>query len=574
MNYSRRSDDFVGNHEFLYAKISANLIHFFGDTSLENHKTIVCNYLNHKQQYDSHLSNISKFIHNLVFDDTIIGNITESPIIYSFCIGEYWLLPIFLLKCGFGITILIKGRVLNKYSLLFDILKNDLKSKQSVRADVNFISSDDNNVILKLKTAISNGNKIVAYIDGNAGVADSKKNLIKTTFFSQPILFHQGVAFLSYIFKIKPVGVVILPKGTKSQIELLSDNFNLDLDRSTFIKNVITRQLLNLKELITQYGTAIWDAIESAHSWIDINNIVLDNYMIKKRHFNHSFTIINADNVNILCGKLKLLYNKKVCCAMLICFVFLIIKNLFLFNIFQVEWHYSNPLLVGFLILISFFAHEFGHSSAICHYGKNAGKIGFGLLLFAPIMFSDVSECWRLTKHKRIIVDLGGIYFQIIFANICLLIYLVLSVPDFLYATLFSLSIGLINLNPFIKMDGYWLLSDILDVKNLKSKAVIETKLFFKQLFIKDIADKRTYNYFLIIYCVLNSAFAVLFFLFMMVLEFRLLKELPNNISGLFDCIHNNQYSDITLQTIESIILPIIVLSIFFLASIHVIKRG
>jgi len=259
---------------------------------------------------------------------------------------------------------------------------------------------------------------------------------------------------------------------------------------------------------------------------------------------------------------------------MLICFVFLIIKNLFLFNIFQVEWHYSNPLLVGFLILISFFAHEFGHSSAICHYGKNAGKIGFGLLLFAPIMFSDVSECWRLTKHKRIIVDLGGIYFQIIFANICLLIYLVLSVPDFLYATLFSLSIGLINLNPFIKMDGYWLLSDILDVKNLKSKAVIETKLFFKQLFIKDIADKRTYNYFLIIYCVLNSAFAVLFFLFMMVLEFRLLKELPNNISGLFDCIHNNQYSDITLQTIESIILPIIVLSIFFLASIHVIKRG
>ena len=121
-------------------------------------------------------------------------------------------------------------------------------------------------------------------------------------------------------------------------------------------------------------------------------------------------------------------------------------------------------------------------------------------------MFSDVSECWRLTKHKRIIVDLGGIYFQIIFANICLLIYLVLSVPDFLYATLFSLSIGLINLNPFIKMDGYWLLSDILDIKNLKSKAVTETKLFFKQLFIKDIADKRTYNYFLIIYCVVHQS--------------------------------------------------------------------
>ena len=75
MSYLGRIDDLAGNYEFLYAKISANLIHFFGDASLEKHKTIVRNYLKHKHQYDSNLSNANESIGNLVFDDTIIDNI-------------------------------------------------------------------------------------------------------------------------------------------------------------------------------------------------------------------------------------------------------------------------------------------------------------------------------------------------------------------------------------------------------------------------------------------------------------------------------------------------------------------
>ncbi len=77
MSYLGRIDDLAGNYEFLYAKISANLIHFFGDASLEKHKTIVRNYLKHKHQYDSNLSNANESIGNLVFDDTIIDNIFD-----------------------------------------------------------------------------------------------------------------------------------------------------------------------------------------------------------------------------------------------------------------------------------------------------------------------------------------------------------------------------------------------------------------------------------------------------------------------------------------------------------------
>lgn len=289
--------------------------------------------------------------------------------------------------------------------------------------------------------------------------------------------------------------------------------------------------------------------------------------------FNLTFTIINADIVNFFCKKLKFLYNQKICLPILICFIFLIATNLYIFFDRGFAFRCDRPLLVCILVLLSFFAHEFGHSSAICYYGKNAGKIGVGLLLLAPIMFSDVSECWGLSKWKRVIVDLGGLYFQIIFATICLTICLFTSTVDFLYSTIVTLSVGLINLNPFIKMDGYWLLSDILDIKNLKSKSEIEAKTLLKQLFSSNHISKKRHNTFLIIYCILNTLLAVSFFLFMVILEYNLLREFPNNTLELFNCISNNQYSAITIQTIESIILPIIVLLLLFLLGKQIINK-
>lgn len=285
MIYLKRDDELLGNYEFLYAKISANLIHYFGDSSLQNHTRIVNDYLKYKQQCERHLSNANKFSYNYVFDNTIISNIVNAPIIYSFCIGEYRLLPIFLLECGFNISILIKGRILNKYSAFFDTLKKNLKINNSTQTNVDFISSDDRNVLLKLRNAISDGKKILVFIDGNAGSVDNKKNVIKTSFFAQPILFHQGVAFLSYIFKVKPIGIVLLFKNDKIQIELLPNNSILNSDKNTFINSVISEQLSYLSTLITQYGTAVWDAVESIHSWIDINNINLNNFEIGENLF-------------------------------------------------------------------------------------------------------------------------------------------------------------------------------------------------------------------------------------------------------------------------------------------------
>ncbi len=119
------------------------------------------------------------------------------------------------------------------------------------------------------------------------------------------------------------------------------------------------------------------------------------------------------------------------------------------------------------LFLLSVFAHELGHAAAARYYQLAPGPIGFAVYLLYPAFYSDVSAAWRLPRGQRGVIDLGGAYFQSLFALGCGLLY---SVTGWSF---FVQSIGLIGLsllfalNPVFKFDGYWLLSDALGVTNL-----------------------------------------------------------------------------------------------------------
>lgn len=294
MIYSRYTDEFIGNYEYLYAKISANLIHFFGNSSLTIHKQIVNEYLKYKNQSILTLNNADTLLKGENIDISIINKLKNSPIIYSYCIGEYRLLPIFLLFCGFSITILMKGRILKKYSSYYYELLRKIQNTYSINTNVSFVSSDEQGSIIKLRNAISNGSKIIIYLDGNSGTTNNTKNTFKTRFLSQEILFHQGVSYLSYIFNVQPIGVTIFKNGNKLDIELLQSNNNSEQDKNTFINNQTKTQLLNLENLLTKNNISIWDSLESIHSWIDKNNMNLDNFIKgENRFFNENNTKYN-----------------------------------------------------------------------------------------------------------------------------------------------------------------------------------------------------------------------------------------------------------------------------------------
>ena len=114
--------------------------------------------------------------------------------------------------------------------------------------------------------------------------------------------------------------------------------------------------------------------------------------------------------------------------------------------------------------------HELGHLSAVARAGVRHGGMGVGLYWFVPAMYSEVSQAWRAPPRARVLIDVGGIYFQAM---------VVIGIGAYAFATdsTFAYKLGwmttftmLHTLNPFFKFDGYWLLSDASGLTNLHAQ--------------------------------------------------------------------------------------------------------
>jgi putative peptide zinc metalloprotease protein len=129
----------------------------------------------------------------------------------------------------------------------------------------------------------------------------------------------------------------------------------------------------------------------------------------------------------------------------------------------------SWPLLYT-IILVSIFFHELGHLAACHRWGSPHGPLGFGLYFFNPVFYVDVTAAWRLNRLQRAVVDAGGIYIQLLFAPICLALFWATGDATYLLAIMVIDLILIGNLEPFMKLDGYWLLSDLTGVPNLHAR--------------------------------------------------------------------------------------------------------
>jgi putative peptide zinc metalloprotease protein len=119
------------------------------------------------------------------------------------------------------------------------------------------------------------------------------------------------------------------------------------------------------------------------------------------------------------------------------------------------------------LLAVSMLAHELGHASACAHYRVPTREIGFGLYWVYPVFYSDVSEAWTLNRRQRVVVDLGGVFFQLLAGAAYLELYRHTGWEPARIAFVGTLSIAIFILVPIFKFDGYWLMSDALGVVNL-----------------------------------------------------------------------------------------------------------
>jgi putative peptide zinc metalloprotease protein len=131
----------------------------------------------------------------------------------------------------------------------------------------------------------------------------------------------------------------------------------------------------------------------------------------------------------------------------------------------------SESVLMYVLILASFMFHEFGHAAASRHYAARPAEIGFGLYLIFPVFYCNVTDIWRLPRLQRIVVSLGGVYFQLIASAVLVPFSLATDSRTLNLVIAGNLVAMLATLNPFFRFDGYWVYSDFFSIPNLRKRA-------------------------------------------------------------------------------------------------------
>jgi putative peptide zinc metalloprotease protein len=133
----------------------------------------------------------------------------------------------------------------------------------------------------------------------------------------------------------------------------------------------------------------------------------------------------------------------------------------------------GNWLALGVTWLLLKVGHEFFHGLACKRYGGSVLESGVILILFAPVAYVDVTSSWRVaSKWQRIFVSAAGMYFEVFCAAVAALIWSNTGSGPWnhlAYNTILmaGLSTLLINSNPLMRFDGYYILADLLDLPNL-----------------------------------------------------------------------------------------------------------
>ena len=121
--------------------------------------------------------------------------------------------------------------------------------------------------------------------------------------------------------------------------------------------------------------------------------------------------------------------------------------------------------LTGATIMAMAF-HEFGHAAACRYSGGRPGAMGVGVYIVWPAFFTDVSDAYRLDRRGRLRTDLGGIYFNAIFSLIATAAFAVTGFAPLVVVAVLTQAQALYQLVPIVRLDGYYILGDLIGVPN------------------------------------------------------------------------------------------------------------
>lgn len=187
-----------------------------------------------------------------------------------------------------------------------------------------------------------------------------------------------------------------------------------------------------------------------------------------------------------------------------IAFTFLFIFSVY--NLSQMHHFHLEKKYMLFLFLIyiiSAFIHEIGHIAACNRYTKKNGEVGVGIYFIFPVFYSNITPIWGAKKQERIITNLAGVYVQLFLIFGLFIAYLLTDNHQIQDIIAISTMIILYQLIPFIRTDGYWIISDLTDIPNLLPNSTQKINQLFKNPLKINLKNKK--DWFILVYGIFNQ---------------------------------------------------------------------
>ena len=144
---------------------------------------------------------------------------------------------------------------------------------------------------------------------------------------------------------------------------------------------------------------------------------------------------------------------------------------------FQDFFSSRNWIWLALALGLSKIIHELGHGLACKRFGGECHEMGVMFLVMTPCLYCNVSDAWMIPdKWRRAAVAAAGIYFELILASLATFAWWftepgLIHYLSICFMFVCSVSTLIFNANPLFKYDGYYVLSDLIEIPNLRQKA-------------------------------------------------------------------------------------------------------